>query len=68
MTYRTAKAFLQRNFVDGMYAGDNPYLSNVSIKSILDRWKHTDQLTDRDYLRLHYEFCVYPKENTNSFV
>ena len=56
LSYRQAKAFLSRNFRDGVYVGDNPYLGDVTIQGMILRWCQAGRLAPEDYLRLKYEF------------
>ena len=56
MTYRSAKSYIRKNFTEGIYSGDNPYLSNVSIESMIVRWHMNGDLSESDYIRLRYEF------------
>ena len=56
MSYRRAHSFIERNFTDGVYSGDNPYLADVTIQGMILRWCQADQLSPEDYLRLKYEY------------
>lgn len=56
VSYRRARSFIERNFRDGIYAGDNPYLAGVTIAGMILRWCQADQLSSEDYLRLKYEY------------
>lgn len=31
MTYQQAKSYIRKNFTDGVYSGDNPYLVGTSV-------------------------------------
>ena len=61
MNYREAKSYIRKNFTAGIYSGDNPYLTEVTVSSILRRWLDAGELSAIDYARLHYEFCIDTK-------
>ena len=61
MNYREAKAYIRKNFTAGVYSGDNPYLSEVTVESMLIRWQESGELSMFDAARLKCEFCVYAK-------
>ena len=52
MTYRKAKDFLSRNFLDGEYCGDNPYLAGTTIAAMILRWYYCDEISHGVYERL----------------
>lgn len=57
MTYRSAKAYIRKNFTAGIYSGDNPYLTEVTVESLLNRWQESGTITTDVHLRLQIEFC-----------
>ena len=58
MNYREAKSYIRKNFTDGLYVGDNPYLSEVTVSSILRRWLDAGDITHDVYLRLRVDLSL----------
>ena len=56
MTYREAKTYLNRNFRDCEYCGDNPYLAGTTIAAMIIRWYHCDEITHEVYERLMKDY------------
>lgn len=55
MTYREARTFIRKNFTDGLYSGDNPYLADVTIDAMFYRWQQSGDLSTFDAARLKCE-------------
>ena len=56
LSRKQASAFIRRHFHDGIYAGDNPYLSEVTPRGMVLRWYQADVLTYDDYVVLTCKF------------
>jgi hypothetical protein len=52
MTYREALTFIRKNFTDGEYTGDNPYLVGTSIDAMIYRLQQSGDLSMFDAARL----------------